>query len=120
MSGLSTNNHAYVREFGRLVSVTSGDKAALGPYCGAQFRWRHAIASAKRAVKIGQVPEPDVERYGADLLVGMERIRQQLVRADKALREHILSEGRALAFEQPLDPPRLDPMARSDGRYGEV
>jgi hypothetical protein len=29
----------------------------------------------------------------------MEGIRQQPVRADKALREHILSEGRALGFE---------------------
>jgi hypothetical protein len=67
-----------------------------------QFRGCHAIASTERAVKIGQIPEPDIERNRADLLVGMEGIRQQPVRADKALREHILSEGRAGAFEQPL------------------
>src|SRR5262245_52229208 len=68
-------------------------RSIRGLCCGAQFRGCHAVASAKRAVKIGQIPEPDIERYGADLLVGMEGIRQQPVRADKALREHILSEG---------------------------
>src|SRR5882672_500765 len=87
------------------------------PCWEAQFRGCHAVASAKCAVKIGQISEPDIERYSADLLVGMEGIRQQPVRADKALREHILSEGRALAFEQPLEPPRLDPMLRGDGHY---
>src|SRR5712671_7394177 len=90
------------------------------PCRGTQFRGCHAIASTERAVKIGQISEPDIERYSADLLVGIEGIPQQPVRADKALREHILSEGRAFAFEQPLDPPWLDPMTCGDGRYREV
>src|SRR5262249_29069815 len=53
---------------------------SIGPRCGARFRGRHAITSAKRAVKIRQIPEAGIERYSADLLVGMEGIRQQLVR----------------------------------------
>src|SRR6266404_7131146 len=86
--------------WGRQKSLL-GRCQSIGGLCrSTQFRGCHVIASAKRAVKIGQIPEPDIERYSADLLVGMEGIRQQPVRADKALGEHILSEGRALAFEQ--------------------
>src|SRR5262245_278175 len=87
-----------------------------GPCCGTQFRRRRAIAPAKHAVEVGHIPEPGIKRNGADLLAGIACIRQQPVRADKALCEDILSERRALAFEQSLDPPRLDPMLRGDSR----
>src|SRR4051794_22457788 len=85
--------------------------------CGTQFRGCHAVASAKRAVEIGQIPEPAIERYGADLLIAIEGTPQHPVRTDKALRQHVLGEGLAFAFKQPLDPPRLETMPRCDHRY---
>src|SRR5215510_12826017 len=75
-------------------------RSVPGPCSDTQFRRRHAIASAKHAVEVGHIPEPGIKRNGADLLAGIACVRQQPVRADKALREDILGEGRALAFEQ--------------------
>ena len=72
---------------------------------------------AKRAVEIGQIPEAGIERYGTNLLAATAWIRQQPVRADKTLRKDILGKGRVLAFKQPLDPPRLDPMPCGDCRH---
>src|SRR5215475_11856664 len=95
----------------------NGPRAGDSPPVSSRTLLRHAIPSAKHAVEVGHIPEPGIKRNGADLLAGIACVRQQPVRADKALREDILGEGRALAFEQSLDPPRLDPMLRGDRRH---
>src|SRR5918994_4525414 len=82
-----------------LLSVNPCSRSSIGqPSADTQVRGNHVIASAERPIEMGQIPEPHIERYGADLLAGMEGIRQQPVRTGKALRQHVLGEGRAFAL----------------------
>jgi len=53
-------------------------------------------------------------------LAGIARIGQQPVGAGESLSEHVLGKRHALAFEQPLNPPWLDPMPCRNCRHRQV
>jgi hypothetical protein len=52
------------------------------------LRWSGRIASAKYAIEVGKIAEPDIKRHRADIAIDKLRIAQDPVRAREALAEH--------------------------------
>src|SRR5579872_1059307 len=71
----------------RLRWANSGSSfLRLGPNLGR----RAAVAPAKSAVEVGQIPKSDIECYRGDAPIDKPRIRQNPMGAHKSLAEHIL------------------------------